>query len=255
MRTAISLLWLLAFGTQAVHSFTSVVFSPVAQCGSFRVNFTGGFMPAVLPLVLTIVPFDGVPISIPISSSSWDNATSTGAAVTFLPLRAGTFFVASLDDAKGNPTGPTSDTIRVQESRNETCVPSADTPPPQKVFAINGTIGQCEPFNVTFDPTVVKRTPTVRGFIPIGPGFFLKQGKKYETPGVQEFVLAGLHGFQIALLVDDGEGHRETTKLTPIAGDSLSPLSCIDFPKPTQTAMIGASQNTSGTQMLSGYAM
>ena len=209
-------------------------------------------MPAVLPLTLTIVPFDDVPIAIPIPANSWNNATSTGAAVTFLPLRAGTFFVASLDDADGIPTGSTSDIIRVQESDDATCVPAASPTQQEKVFAIEGTLGQCEPFNVTFDPNVVRRTPTVRGFIPIGPGSLLKQGKPPSEPGVQEFILAGLHGFQVSLLIDDGQGHRETTKLTPIAGDSLSPLSCIEFPKPTQTTIIGASQNTSGTGSLSG---
>ena len=209
-------------------------------------------MPAVLPLTLTIVPFDGVPISIPISSSSWDSSTSTGAAVTFLPLRAGAMFVASLDDAQGNPTGPTSDIIKVQESDNDSCVPPLSDTPQEKVFAIEGILGQCDPFNVSYDPFVVTQTPTVRGFIPIGPGSFLKQGRPSQTPGVQEFILAGLHGFQVTLLVDDGAGHREATKLTPIAGDSLSRLSCIDFLKPTQTAIIGASQNTEGTAMLSG---
>lgn len=209
-------------------------------------------MPAMLPLTLTIVPFDGVPISIPIPNATWDNSTSTGAAVTFLPLQAGVTFVASLDDSTGNSTGPTSDIIKVQDSSDDTCVPSNAGNPQEKIFTIEGTLGQCDPFNVTYDPLVVKQTPTVRGFIPIGPGSFLKQGRPPQSLGVQEFILAGLHGFQIALLVDDGAGHRETTKLTPIAGDSLSRLSCIDFPKPTQTAIIGASQNTSGTQMLSG---
>ena len=157
---------LLAFGPQVVLSFNSISFSAVQQCGNFSVQFSGGKLPTSLPLVLTVVPFNLTPISIEISSSSWNSVTLSGAAFTFLPFPADTQFVASLDDSNGIGTGPVSDIIRIDSSGNSSCL-SNNTPPPR--YTISDSLSQCEDFYVKYDPTVVDSAPVVRAFVPKGP--------------------------------------------------------------------------------------
>ncbi|TFK52247.1 hypothetical protein OE88DRAFT_1377012 [Heliocybe sulcata] len=217
---------ILAFSPQVVVSkFNTIKFSSIQQCGPFQVTFSGGKAPSALPLTLTVVPFNSTPISIPIPEDAWDATTSTGAAVTFLPLPAGTTFVASLDDADGNPTGLVSDFIGIEGSSNASCLPTT-TDTAQRVFNVDETtVSQCSPFNVTYDQAAGVGAPKVRGFVP--KGFSLYMNETADSTGVATYTMEALRGIQIALLFDDGQGHRETSSIMPVLGDSESTASCI----------------------------
>ncbi|KZT27368.1 hypothetical protein NEOLEDRAFT_1176792 [Neolentinus lepideus HHB14362 ss-1] len=224
----LSLCGILAFSPQVVVSiFNTIEFSSIQQCGPFSVTFSGGKAPLALPLTLTIIPFNSTPISIPIPNDAWNPATSTGAAVTFLPLPAGATFVASLDDANGYPTGLVSDVIAIDSSSNSSCLPPPSESTQRSFNVDPTTIAQCAPFNVTFDQAAGVGVPRVRGFMPRGFSLFMDETSESPSTGAATYVMEGLRGLEVALLLDDGQGHRETTPIMSILGDSTSTASCI----------------------------
>ncbi|EPQ51173.1 hypothetical protein GLOTRDRAFT_133366 [Gloeophyllum trabeum ATCC 11539] len=224
----LALCGILAFSPQVVLSrFNTIKFSSIQQCGPFSVTFSGGNAPTALPLTLTVVPFNSTPISITIPEDSWNATTSTGAAVTFLPLPAGSTFVASLDDADGHPTGLVSDVIAIENSSDTSCLPpqaAATTPP----FAVDtSTFSQCAPFNVSYDAAAGVGVPKVRGFIPRGFSLYMAQNSTDEAASIATYTMEAFRGLQIALLMDDGKGHRQTTAIQSVLGDSTSSAKCI----------------------------
>lgn len=240
-------LGLLAFGTPAVHSFNFIFFGAVKQCGSFTVKFVGGSPPTAMPLSLTVVPFGQSPLSIPIDSSAWNESTSTGAAVTFLPFPAGTTFVASLDDATGAGTGAVSDIIEVQGSDDSTCLPAQSDDGP-RLFNVVGSLAQCQTFDLHFDPNVTTAAPTARAFSPLGKTFPVNM-TDYK-PGTAKYTMNAFHGSQVTLVFTDAEGYSETTNLTTIQGNSLSKTKCLMSP---MTDVQTTSSTTGGIGQISGY--
>ncbi|KAH8114325.1 hypothetical protein DFH11DRAFT_205508 [Phellopilus nigrolimitatus] len=272
-----ALLVQLAFSTQIVFCiFNSVSFSSIEQCGPFRVNFSGGQAP-ISPLSLTIVPFSANPLSIPIPLGSWDNASANGTAeVTFLPFNSGTQFVASLDNGNNESTGLVSDVIEVQSSKTSSCLP-----PKQKgtdFYDIKGDLNQCSHFNVTFNPSQIRSAPTIRAFLPRSITFTVNasgspistipEGKlgtskngnggdgtnkshnnsnQHYNVSSKEYILDIPHGLQAVLLLNDGVGHQETSKLFTAGGDTSSSSGCfkesfnVGLPQPSQSVEASAS--------------
>ncbi|KAI0953735.1 hypothetical protein AcW1_007881 [Taiwanofungus camphoratus] len=214
--------------------FDFVTFSSVQQCTPFHIQFSGGQSPASLPLTLTVVPLNSTPVSIPIPSTAWNDTTETGAAITFLPLPAGTDFVASLDDANGVSTGQVSDIIRVGPFNDTSCLPSAPSAS-QKVFTVQGELSQCEPFNVTYPAH--DAAPSIRAFIPKGVSFPVNQSVAADEPGTATYTMDTFHDSQVVLLLSD-KSSNETTALLSVGGDSLSNGTCITaaFPSTNATA-------------------
>ncbi|KZP18925.1 hypothetical protein FIBSPDRAFT_955887 [Athelia psychrophila] len=214
--------FLFTYGTPGAFAFNLVSFSSIEQCGSFNITFNGGQAPIALPLKLTVVPFNSTdPITISISDNDWDAATSTGAAVTFLPFEAGTSFVASLDDANNQSTGSVSDIITIQPSDDTSCL-TPNNSSPTSAFQVNGEFSQCQSFAVTYPATL----PSVRVFLPLGPSFFLNSTGEGDN-GEATFLMEVQRGLEMALLFDDGNGHLQTTDMVTVTGTPASSSSCI----------------------------
>ena len=235
---------LFAFGSQAVHArFHSIQFSPVEQCGNFTVAFSGGSLPEALPLSLTVVPFNLTPINIGIANIAWDNTTLKGAAFAFLPLPAGTQFVASLDDANGHSTAFVSDVIKVQPSDNTTCLPAVQTTPSR--YTLDESVSQCADFHVTYDASAISTPPKIRAFLPRTFAFPLPLDNTTSTAGNSSYVADLFRGQQTVLMVSDDTGYRQSTNLLSVEGDSLSPTGCLPkFPASNQTTQMNANNGT-----------
>jgi hypothetical protein len=214
----------MAVGPQVVHSSPFLTFSAVEQCGPVSVNFSGAIQPDALPLALTVLPFNAAPISIPIPNSSWNAATSTGAAITFLPFPANTTFIASLDGNTGDSVVGVSDVINVQPSSNSSCIPTTNAFNEPR-YQLTGNLIQCQTFSVSFDPTIP--TPSVRAFVPRGGSFNLNQTA--NATGTATFVLSASRGQALLLLFDGGVGFQETKGLFIVGGDSGSKTDCLPF--------------------------
>ncbi|THH08896.1 hypothetical protein EW145_g2399 [Phellinidium pouzarii] len=239
MHAAAVPLVLLAVFTQAVYCvFNTVSVSTIEQCGPFQVNFSGTRSAPVFPLSLIIVPFSSSPISIPIPLSSWDNASASGSAkVTFLPLNAGTQFVVSLDSGDGEGSNMVSDVIAIQNSNNTSCLPSKHKS--TNYYDIHGLLNQCSHFNVSFNTTEITNPPTIRAFLPRNFTFVVNANNDKDSNGdngnyghnvnydisTKMYVLDIVHGFQAVLVLDDGEGHQQTSKLFTTGGNTGSVLS------------------------------
>lgn len=217
---------LLAFGPQVVLSFNTLSFSAVEQCGNFSVHFSGGKLPASLPLVLSVIPFNLTPISIEISTYTWDPSKLTGAAVTFLPFPTDTQFVASLDDDNGVSTGNVSDILKISPSDNTTCL-SVDYESVAERYKVATPLSQCQDFDVTYDPSVVDSAPAVRAFVPKGPSVFLNQDVTASSLGSAKYNMAAAQGEQVVLAFSDDTGFHQASDLLTVGGNSSSPTSCL----------------------------
>lgn len=221
----------------SVTAFDAVRFSTIQQCGPFNFNVTfSGSQPPALPLTLTVVPFGSlaVPLSIPLPNPEWDSDMSTGVAITFLPYPAETTFIASLDDARGQSTGFASDIIRILPSDNTFCLSTAKQ---TQTYSPEPPFSQCQPFNVTFDPTQAV-PPVARSFTPNGPALFLDQTRVEIDPGTSSFTMAAFRGQPVVLLFRDGSDHLQSTNLLTVTGDATSSNHCLprppDIPKKSQ---------------------
>ncbi|OCH88462.1 hypothetical protein OBBRIDRAFT_805364 [Obba rivulosa] len=226
----------------AVAHFQSIYFSPVQQCGNFSIQFSGGKAPAALPLTLTVVPFNLTPVSVILPPSAWNQSTETGEAITFLPLSAGTQFVASLDDAEGFGAAPVSDVIVIDPSDDTSCLPTSPSSPGR--YALEGTLSQCLTFNITFDPDTVSAPTMVRGFTPLGPSFFVNQSTSDPLTGTATYVMDAQRDTEVVLMLSDGQGYAADTPLLSIGGDSTSSDGCI--PKFSPSGTVTKSRDANG---------
>lgn len=229
------------FFLPSVIAFTAIRFSSIRQCGPFNVTFSGN-RPTGLPLALIVVPFgsSATPISIPLPNPEWDSTTSTGIAITFLPYPAGTTFIASLNDAAGQGTGFTSDIIRILQSDDTSCVSTAEK---AQTYTAKPPFSQCQPFNITFDPTRAV-PPEVRLFVPNGQALLLNRTQDSHDPGTTGFVMAAFRGQPAVLLFRDGSNNLQSTDLFAVTGDVTSSKACLPPPpnindsgKPQQTGL------------------
>ena len=223
----LSFIFIFILLSSPVTAFTAIRFSSIVQCGPFNVTFSGT-QPKALPLTLTVVPFgsSAVPLSIPLPDPEWHSTTSTGVAITFLPYPAGTTFIASLDDAQGQSTGFTSDIIKILPSDNTSCISTVEK---TQAYTAEPPFSQCQPFDVTFDPTKAV-PPVVRLFVPNGQAVLLNQTQGGSNPGATSFTMAAFRGQPVVLLFRDGLGRLQSTDLLTVTGDVTSSNSC--FPPP-----------------------
>lgn len=215
------------FFLPSVLASTTIRFSSIPQCGPFNLTFSDD-QPTAVPVALTVVPFGSstVPITIPLPNPDWHSNTSTGIAITFLPYPAGTTFIASLDDAQGRSTGFTSDIIKILQSDNTSCVSTAEE---IQTYTAEPPFSQCQPFNVTFDPTRVI-PPVVRLFVPNGEAPLLNQTQDSYDPDTASYTMAAFRGQPAVLLFRDGSDNFQSTDLFTVTGDVTSSKSC--FPAP-----------------------
>ncbi|KAF9257499.1 hypothetical protein L218DRAFT_965276 [Marasmius fiardii PR-910] len=216
------LIGFLVLGPQVVFSaFFKLGLTQVDQCERFTINFKGDLNRTSPPSSLTILPFDSVPISIPVPS----NALSfTGLDINFLPLKENTSFIVSLDNAENESLSLASDVTRVSASQNASCIPSAPVDTTPSPYTIVGAVRQCEDFTVRYNTT---NPPTIRRFFPNGFSFPLMMTSNSNDGAT--YTMAAGRGQRIVLLFDDGEGSRRTSSLLSVDGDSSSSNKCLQF--------------------------
>ena len=212
----------------ALSLFEYVAYSRVQQCGPFNISFSGGQLPAALPLTLTIVPFNSSPFSLIVPESAWDNSTNSGSYASFFPLPAGVSFMASLDDAAGDSAALVSDVIQVLPSTDTSCISTNQTTPaPSRL--VETAISQCLPFDVTRNTSSLNHTLSVRVFIPMSLSFSLQWIKFDASQGVDTFtyIMNVAAGLRVALLFDDGQGNRQVSDLLSVGRGASGSSGCL----------------------------
>ncbi|KAF9496535.1 hypothetical protein BDN71DRAFT_1588913 [Pleurotus eryngii] len=202
----------------------SVTFADVVQCGVANVSFTGDELAAVAAgsAVLTILPFDSYPVSIPIPLPS---ANAKGVSVSFIPLSAGTSFVSSLEDRHGNSVGNVSDIMRILSFPNDvtSCLPAVSRS--SRRFALHTQPAQCQNFTVSFNGT--EDPPSILLFPPGARAYKLRNVDVEPGQGNATFIMAAQSDTEAVLLFTDASGYRETSNLFSVGGDSAD-TSCLD---------------------------
>ncbi|KAJ6508491.1 hypothetical protein C8R45DRAFT_1208154 [Mycena sanguinolenta] len=219
----LSVLGVVALGPQVVLGSFQFTLSPVVQCEPVNITFSGkGANNHSVPTILTILPLqnNATPIQIPIPNGA---TNTTGIQLTFIPLPADTLFIATLDDIDGQKL-TVSDVNRVQNSTGtniEGCFEA--NPSPTTFYQVDEELSQCEDFTVTYNTPVA---PNITAFVPlVGLGFPVFPSKVSTTSNtnVASYTADILREASVMLLLDDQQGHRQTTQLITVSGDSASP--------------------------------
>ena len=230
----LGLVYFLTFSPQAVLSiFQLVSYSPIQQCGPFRVSFAGG-TPPTIPLTLTVLPFNSTPLAFAIPQSAWNNSTASGSYVAFLPLPEGVSLMASLDDSLGNSAALTSGVIQISSSDNTSCISTAAGATGPSTFQLlntTTTISQCSPFSVSHYSYSPDHPISIKVLIPTGLSFWLRRTSFHSGQGADTFtfIMSVARGFQVALLFDDGQGNRQVSDLLSVTGGESTPTSCLQI--------------------------
>lgn len=214
LRTALGVLFIIS--TQVVSSLAGLKpnFTDVHQCESFTFTITGQKIESgKLPTSLSVIAFGSNPVVIPFPSPQ---LVPGGTFSTFLPFSAGTRFVASLEDGSGeNMIARVSDVMTVLPSQNgndNSCVDQ--NPNPIRQFAVlEGSISQCDEFTLSYNTTVVPQAPRIRVYNPRGFSFSLNNTSEDPTTGTAKYLMNVSGGKEVVLLIDGGNGIRETTEL------------------------------------------
>lgn len=212
-----------ALGQQVVlsASFRFNFSTSIEQCAPVQISFTGNDDADPIPTSLLLLPLNSTPFSIPIANAA---ANSTGVTVSFLPLAAGTQFLASLDDSFGDNAAKVSDVFRVQPSptNDNSCLPP-DPPPP--LFTLPTSVSQCEAFSIGYQDAA----PSVRVFFPTGGSFPLAITHDLTKDKTAQYTLNVTHGFPVLVMAFPA-GNPDaglTTPLLTVGGDASSNTSCI----------------------------
>ncbi|KAF8967175.1 hypothetical protein BDZ97DRAFT_1805529 [Flammula alnicola] len=230
------LLRILAFGTQVAPTHgLKFNFMTVEQCDPVVMTFSGSNITTV-PTSLSILPINSTAIVVPLQNPS---LISIGIALSFLPIPAGSNFIASLDDSEGDNLISVSDLIRVLPSPtgNSACLPAQSSAAPQR-FTLGSAISQCEEVTINYDTSVISKAPTVRLYDPKGPSFLLNMTSDNPANGSATYVMNFFRGKEIVLLMDDGGAIRETSPLITVGGDSASSSSCFQRSAANTTGVI-----------------
>lgn len=215
------LLRLFVFGVLVASANTlKFDFADVQQCDQVMVSFSGSNLTAEqVPASLEILPINSTALNISLVEPS---LVYSGIALTFLPLAAGTDFLASLDDNTGHNIISVSDIIRVFPSPigNDSCLPS--TPKTTRRFSLPSNVSQCDEFSIQYDMSLVSQPPSVRLYNPTGPSFTLNMTS--DTIGEATYLMSFSRGKEVVLLVADDNGNMETSPL--FTGQSHSFLLC-----------------------------
>ena len=122
--------------------------------------------------------------------------------------------------------GFTSDIIRILQSNDASCVSTAEK---IQTYTAEPPFSQCQPFNVTFDPTQAV-PPVVRLFVPNVQAPLLNQTQDSHDPGTINFTMAAFRGQPAVLLFRDGSNHLQSTDLFTVIGDVTSSNGCLPPP-------------------------
>ncbi|EAU85970.2 hypothetical protein CC1G_02993 [Coprinopsis cinerea okayama7 len=219
---------LLFSGTQVVLSLARLQFnfSEVQQCQPFTFSLNGQ-LPTEAPVAtsLSIIPFGSNPVVIPIPNAQ---AISGGLFSSFVPFPAGTRFVAALEDGQGATMIRVSDVMEVQPSQvanSDRCLDP--DPSPTRHFTVEESPSQCGQLALAYNVTSIPQAPRVRVYSPLGFSFFLNQTSDDPSTGTATYLMSVSRGKQVVLLVDGGNGIRETSALLTVVGNSSSPQECL----------------------------
>ncbi|KAJ7132980.1 hypothetical protein C8R46DRAFT_1048297 [Mycena filopes] len=224
----LSVLGVVALGPQVVLGSFKFNISQVVQCEPVTITFSGnGANNHSVPTNLTILPTadNAAPIYIPIPNGA---SNSTGITLSFIPLPAGTRFLASLDNIFGQFPA-VSDVTRVISNSsgtdNSDCLLPGFEVASVFAYTLDESLSQCEPFTVTHAPNV---PPNITAFAPeLKFGYPLqKSNSTSDTANSTSYVMVGVQGLEVLLVMNDGQT-QQTTKLITIDGDSESSHSCL----------------------------
>ncbi|KAJ7021602.1 hypothetical protein C8F04DRAFT_1195266 [Mycena alexandri] len=243
---ALSVLGVVALGPQVVLGSFKFKLSNVVQCEPVNITFSGNSANNhSVPKTLTILPIadNAAPIYIPIPNGA---TNSTGITLSFIPLPANTRFLASLDNIHG-PAPVVSDVTGVLNSTSakSDCFASDFNIASVSAFQFDDTLSQCEPFTVVHTGSAA---PTITAFTPQFGFAFPVLGNNVTSdpplpPGSSSYMMDGVRGVEILLLMDNGAS-QQTTKLITVDGDSNSPKSC--FPTPSAASGKGSKKKSAG---------
>lgn len=203
------LLGVAALGSQAVLAKTfkfKFDNDNITQCAPVSISFQGSDIPAdSIPVNLTLLPLNAPPIAIPIPNAA---INSSGVYVTFFPLKAGTTFIASLDDQDGDNSAPVSDLFKVLDSDDTSCLPP--DPDGKALFIYDDSVDQCGNFTVTY---TTQEAPSVRLLKPRGPSFLLQQTDDDIVAKRAIYSMNFSRQNDVVLLFDSGPDQQNTSSL------------------------------------------
>lgn len=224
---SLSVLGVVALGPQVVLASFKFNFSEVEQCERVQINFTGhSSNNHFVPTQLTILPYVDlgnttlrVPIQIAIPNGA---SNSTGIDLSFIPLRANTRFVATLDDGQGSKVSDV--TIVGNGSLNSSCL-SSNSIATFDLYQLPQEVNQCENFTVAYNPTTTS-APNITAFTPRGDSFEVTLLNPSVAPGQALYVMNGQRNNQVVLLLNNSENQAASSRLMTIGGDSSSSKMC-----------------------------
>ncbi|KAK0188180.1 hypothetical protein F5146DRAFT_745312 [Armillaria mellea] len=217
------LLGVAALGSQAVLAKTfkfKFDNDNITQCAPVSISFQGSDIPAdSIPVNLTLLPLNAPPIAIPIPNAA---INSSGVYVTFFPLKAGTTFIASLDDQDGDNSAPVSDLFKVLDSDDTSCLPP--DPDGKALFVYDDSVDQCGNFTVNY---TTQEAPSVRLLKPKGPSFLLQQTDDNIVAQRAIYIMNFSRQNEIVLLFDSGPNQQNTSSLIMVSGDTTTSKDCL----------------------------
>ncbi|KAK0464653.1 uncharacterized protein EV420DRAFT_1056675 [Desarmillaria tabescens] len=192
----------------------------ITQCAPVSISFLGSDIPAdSIPVNLTLFPLNAPPVAIPIPNAA---INSSGVYITFFPLKAGTTFIASLDDQDGDNSAKVSDLFKILDSDNTTCLPP--DPDGKKLFTFDPPAEQCGNFTVHYNTT---EAPSVRLLKPRGPSFLLPQVDDDAASGTAIYNMNFSRQNDVVLLFDSGPHQQSTSSLITVSGDATTSKTCL----------------------------
>ncbi|KAJ8520874.1 hypothetical protein ONZ45_g2396 [Pleurotus djamor] len=221
----------------------NITFSNVEQCGQVNISFSGQDLAQVIQARLTVLPLESSqPIPISVSTPLTDTT------VSFLPLPAGSQFIALLDDPWGNGTSVTSNITTVSPSTTNA---TSCLPPVTEMFShflVEGLdqLTQCQTFSVLYNGT--QEPPIVQLVVAQGSSFPLQQVSSGPEENRATYMLNGAYGQEAVLLITDNSGHSEVTKLFTIGGDNSTDAQCMTV-GPTTEGYINPNEMVGNTNM------
>ncbi|KAH6912675.1 hypothetical protein BKA70DRAFT_1097883 [Coprinopsis sp. MPI-PUGE-AT-0042] len=234
---------LFMFSTRVVLSSWAMQlsFTEARQCEPFTFTLQGQIPQGVgRPTSLSIIPFDSTPVVIPIPNPQ----AADGSFTTTLPYPADTRFLASLEDGTGTTVLPASEIMKVGKSEQDGANSCIDAnPSPVQHFSFQDEPAQCQEFSIAYNTSAVPRPPQIRAYSPQGSSILLNQTSADFITGSARYVMSAAAGTNVVLLIDGGNGIRETTKLFTVAGGSSSSGDCLANPgDDTEVTPVGASK-------------
>ncbi|TFK24990.1 hypothetical protein FA15DRAFT_756233 [Coprinopsis marcescibilis] len=221
--------------TQVVLSFANpnFNFTSARQCEAFDFEISTRIDIGIQrTATLHVIPFDSVPFGVPLRITSNEGGEFS---MTLPGLRANANFVTLLEDDEGNSIGRVSDIARILPSNDESCFVVGGTP--VRRYSLIETPSQCEEFAVGYNITFVSQAPQIKVFNPRGFAFFLNQTSDDPSTGTARYMMNVSRGKEVVLLIDDGNGNRQTTTLLTVGGDSLNSRDCFERQREVEAQM------------------